>query len=367
MRLLYISGTYAPRAFAGSELSAHTLLRGLATWHQVNVLVATDIKYGGGSCDTSTYDGLKVTGIRHDMRVAQLAEAITRFSPNVIFTQPWWHDVALRLGREFRVPTIFRVTEWPMPVDFLRGNAPPTIIVQTKEVREALCSLGLKSILLPAFIDLTRAQSKSAKNRRFITMFNPIEQKGGFLFKAIAESMPDREFAIVPGWWSLRDETGKFDTELFRRGAESQGRIYDGWLPKEPDFGSLDNVTVLYPRDAVSEIFDQTRILLVPSLWKEQFGRVIFEAAANGAAVIVSGMASLRDNAGDAAMYVEEFRNVAAWIDAIKGLDDPEWYAKRCRIGQDYVFRQYSLESSVATFYNLAQTVIDPSSAGGIE
>jgi glycosyltransferase involved in cell wall biosynthesis len=223
---------------------------------------------------------------------------------------------------------------------------------------DALTLLGFKSILLPAFIDLSRAQSTSPKRRTFITMFNPLEHKGGFLFKSIAECMPDRKFAVVPGWWSLRDKNGTFDVELIKRAVESQGRIYDGWLPREPEFGSLDNVTVFPPTDTVSDIFDQTRILLVPSLWKEQFGRVIFEAAANGAAVVTSDIISLRENAGDSTMFVEDYRRVGAWIDAIKGLDDPVWYAHRCRTGQDYVFRKYSLETSVSKFFNLAKTVI---------
>ena len=45
MRLLYISGTYAPQAYAGSELRAHTLLQSLASSHEVDVLVATDLRH----------------------------------------------------------------------------------------------------------------------------------------------------------------------------------------------------------------------------------------------------------------------------------------------------------------------------------
>jgi hypothetical protein len=45
LRLLYISGPYAPQAYAGSELSAHTLLQSLASSHEVDVLVATDLRH----------------------------------------------------------------------------------------------------------------------------------------------------------------------------------------------------------------------------------------------------------------------------------------------------------------------------------
>ena len=358
IRLLYISGTYAPQAFAGSELSAHTLLKGLAFGHDVEVLIATDIRLVGDNQEL--YEGLRLRGISHDNRELEIRETIARFSPDAIFTQPWWHDVALRLGGEAGVPTIFRVTGWPMPIDFLVNNpfSPSHVIVQTEEVQQALRSAGCPSTLLPAFIDLHRVRSNTPKTRRYITMFNPIELKGGFIFRAIAESMPDRAFAVVPGWSSLRDQMGNFDSELFRRAYESQGQVYDGSVPVEPDFRALENVVVLRARDEVAEIFDQTRILLFPAIWKEQFGRVIFEAAANGAAVIASGMASLRENAGDAAVYVNDFQNASSWAEAIMQFDDPVAYAERSRRGQQYVLENYDLGRSVAKFFTLLQGVV---------
>jgi glycosyltransferase involved in cell wall biosynthesis len=361
MRLLYISGTYAPQAFGGSELSAHTLLKGLVRWHKVEVLIATDFRYVAGGREF--YEGLKLRGISHATRVTEIQETISTFSPDVIFIQPpWWHDVALRLGRELGIPTIFRVTDPSAltPISLLTENpcSPSEIIVLTTEAAQVLRSAGRESTKLPAFIDLSRAQSRYPKHRKFITMFNPVEAKGGFLFRTIAETMQDRLFAIVPGWWSLRDECGNFDKELLRRGFESQGRIYNGWVPIEPDFRSLDNVTILQPRDAVAEILDQTRILLVPSSSQEPFARVIFEAAANGVAVIASGTEALRENAGDAAMYVEDFRNLSAWLEAIRQLDDPIQYAERSRRGQEYALRNYNLDGIVATFYSLAQNVV---------
>jgi glycosyltransferase involved in cell wall biosynthesis len=321
-------------------------------------LIATDVRLVADK--QVLYDGLRLRGISHDKRQIEIRETIARFSPDAIFTQPWWHDVALRLGREAGVPTIFRVTDWPMPIPFFVDNpfSPSHVIVQTKEVEQALQCAGCTSTLLPAFIDLNRVRSNNPKTRRYITMFNPIEAKGGFIFRAIAESMPDRAFAVVPGWWSLRDQMGNFDTELFRRAYESQGRVYDGWVPDEPDFRALENVVILRARDEVADIFDQTRIVLVPSLWKEQFGRVIFEAAANGAAVIASGMASLRENAGDAAAYVNDFQNVSSWAEAIMQFDDPVAYAERSRSGQQYVLENYNLDRTVAKFHALLHDVV---------
>jgi hypothetical protein len=235
--------------------------------------------------------------------------------------------------------------------------APSAVIVQTTEALRELTSAGCAAMLLPAFIDLSRAKSAAVVPRKYITMFNPVEAKGGFLFREIVQRMPERPFAIVPGWCSLRNDAGVFDPRKMQRVFQSKGLEYNGALPLEPDFSALKNVSVLAPREKVSEIYDLTRILLVPSQWKEQFGRVIFEAAANGAAVIASGIESLRENAGDAALFVNDYANVDEWINAIRSLDDKEVYASQCNKGKEFVAQTYSLERAVEQFHNVLWTV----------
>ena len=353
---MYVSGTYAPGAFGGSELCARTLLKRLAHRHGVKVLAATDGKYQSG-----IVDGLEIAGVGHHSRFAEVRELAERFLPDVIFTQPWWHDVAACVGRDLNIPAVLRVVDWPIPQTFFNGvgSSLSGVVVMTREAETAIGSLGFQTIRLPAFIELSRAQSRAQAelSRRFITMFNPIRPKGGFLFLSIAGRMTDKQFAVVPGWSSLRNAKGEFDQEVFRRSAESHGVKYDGWLPDEAQFSSLSNVTVLRPREAVEEIYDQSRIVLVPSLWKEQFGRVIFEGAANGAVVIASGMPSLRENAGDAAAYVSDFRNADAWIARIMEFDSPTLFEDQRKKGHEYVIKTYDLDRVVGQLYSWMCTI----------
>ena len=46
MRLLYVSGTYAQKAWSGGELSAHTLLKTLKRLGLAEILVFTDRRAG---------------------------------------------------------------------------------------------------------------------------------------------------------------------------------------------------------------------------------------------------------------------------------------------------------------------------------
>jgi len=362
MRLLYVSGTYAPNAFSGSELSAHTLIRHLSEHHKFDVLVASDERYAPPPSRRLRYDGVEICGVSHANRVAEIRQIVDSFAPDVIYTQPWWHDVALQVATERGIPSIFRLTDSSFPRDlFLSPPTRPTAVVaQTQEMLKLAGDLGIRGLLLPAFIDLDRVRARGKdSSRRFVTMVNPVREKGGFVFRDIVAQAPDLEFASVPGWWSLRDDSGQFDLVKIKRAYESQGLPYDGWMPEEPDFTGLTNLTVLQPRDAVHEIYDQTRILLCPSLWKEQFGRVIFEAAANGALVMASGIPSLKENAGDAAVFVEKFSRPRAWIKEIRRFDNPATFEEARRRGQRYVLDHYSLPAAGISFLGLVNSLVD--------
>ena len=103
----------------------------------------------------------------------------------------------------------------------------------------------------------------------FVTMINPCQLKGVAIFLALARAFPQFMFAAVPTW-----------------GADEQ-------LLSE--LRSLPNVRLLEPADNIEQIFSQTRILLVPSLWPETFGNVVPEAMLRGIPVLASDIGGLTE------------------------------------------------------------------------
>jgi glycosyltransferase involved in cell wall biosynthesis len=99
-------------------------------------------------------------------------------------------------------------------------------------------------------------------DRGYVTMVNPCAVKGISIFLALAESMPDVSFAAVPTWG-----TTNADREAL---------------------GRLPNVTLLKAADDIDDIFKQTRVLLVPSVWGEGFPMIIVEALLRGVPVVAS-------------------------------------------------------------------------------
>lgn len=104
---------------------------------------------------------------------------------------------------------------------------------------------------------------------RYVTMVNPCAVKGLSVFAGLARRFPNVEFAAVPTWGTTAG-----DVESLQ---------------------ALPNVKVLAPVDDIHQLFRQTRIALVPSLWAEARSRVILEAMVRGIPVLASDVGGLRE------------------------------------------------------------------------
>jgi glycosyltransferase involved in cell wall biosynthesis len=101
----------------------------------------------------------------------------------------------------------------------------------------------------------------------YVTLINPCRLKGLDIFAALARALPDVAFAAVPTWG-----TTPSDLETLR---------------------AIENVQILEPSNDIDRIFEQTRVLLMPSLWLECFGLTAVEAQLRSIPVIASDVGGL--------------------------------------------------------------------------
>jgi glycosyltransferase involved in cell wall biosynthesis len=102
-----------------------------------------------------------------------------------------------------------------------------------------------------------------------IGMINPCAVKGIGTFLALADLLPDRKFAALPGWGTTRH-----DTENLKR------RKNISLVPRVRD---------------IEQFLQRLSVLVMPSVWLEGFGLIVMEALLRGVPVIASDSGGLRE------------------------------------------------------------------------
>lgn len=365
MKIMYICGMYVP-SHGGAEISAYSLLKNLKNKFNFDILAITDEKYKKTE-NLTGFNEIKLHTISHNNREKEIEEKLLKFKPDLIITQLMWSDVALKLANKHSIPSIMGVCKVPIEISLANGSsyAPTAIISTSKFVKDyVLKNWKRESIIINPLVEIDNYIIKKEKFSPFendlIFMFNPLQRKGGFVFKEIAKQLPSLKFGTVFGWSSLKEKpnSNRFSKEYIQRITESEGSIFDGSIPEYVNFDSCNNIKIFQPEDDPKKLYEQINILLVPSQWEEAFGRVAIEAMANGIPVIASNVAGLKDSVGDGGILVEK-DNIHKWIENIQKLmSSKDFYVEMSRKSKEWVRNNYSEEDIINKSKNLIEDTI---------
>lgn len=101
----------------------------------------------------------------------------------------------------------------------------------------------------------------------YVTMVNPCAYKGISIFLALARELPQVKFAAVTLWGTTPEDRAALER--------------------------LPNVKLLQPSADLDDIFERTKVLLVPSVWGEAYGQVVVDAMLRGVPVLASNVGGL--------------------------------------------------------------------------
>jgi surfactin synthase thioesterase subunit/glycosyltransferase involved in cell wall biosynthesis len=104
-------------------------------------------------------------------------------------------------------------------------------------------------------------------DNEFVTMVNPCAVKGLAIFLALADAMPQFQFAAVPTWGTTVSDREALEART--------------------------NVHLLDPVDDINLLLARTRVLAVPSLWAEARSRIILEAMLRAVPVIAADVGGI--------------------------------------------------------------------------
>jgi glycosyltransferase involved in cell wall biosynthesis len=254
-------------------------------------------------------------------------QVLNRFRPGVLLTYGG-HPVSrelMRLSRATGTSVAFHLHNFGY--DDRRGFEHANAIIFPSEYsrRHYARRLGVEGTVIsdPIRLDKVIAQNTEPK---YVTFINPQPDKGTAVFARIALELgrrrPDIPILVVEGR-STADSLAGLPVDL--SGLTNWSR-----MANTPD-----------PRD----FYRVSRVVLMPSLWRESLGRVAIEAMANGIPVLASDRGALPETLGDAGFVftipdrctpasgvVPTAQEVAPWVAVIERLwDDSEFEAEHRR------------------------------------
>jgi glycosyltransferase involved in cell wall biosynthesis len=319
-RVLLATGrAYPPYQNGGAQLSLHAQALGLLRrgW-EVEALTGLS----SGLLRTRLYRLKHVLSMR---RVSTTQDRLPGYPTHR--TVRWHADAALRsLVRTYR-PSVVVVDDLDLVAAIPAGVPVVISFVDVEFLRNGVASLPLErtpgALACSQFVaDRVREQfgytcrvahpivdlaggDESGPNGRFITLVNPVRQKGVDVVLDVARRLPHRSFLLQESW-PLSGERGD-DLAEGMRGLENV-RLR-GWTPD------------------MTEVYAQTKLLLTPSRWFEGFGRVVVEAQARGIPVVAAQRGGLPEAVGSGGVLMAPDASAEQWAALIEEiLLDPARY-----------------------------------------
>ena len=152
---------------------------------------------------------------------------------------------------------------------------------------------GIESSILTPLVEREKYQVSTTREK--VLFINPTHLKGVEIMFQIAERLPHIPFQVAESWVVA----SPWRNYCHKR-AESLGNIE--WLSSTRDMRTL---------------YGSTRLLLMPSIWEETYGRCVTEAQLNAIPVIGSNRGGLPEAIGKGGLTLDAEGDIADWIEAV--------------------------------------------------
>lgn len=275
--------------------------------------------------------GLTVYRVSESQIAHQISKLNLREPYDFLLTQLLLSDIAIKIANRLKIKVVYFFRSLGVTLDF-RTNGEykvDVLVANSAYVAKKISEQYSRNTEIINFSlgNLKRVRGMSIKHPRFdVTMFNPTEDKGGKIFFSLARDFPKLKFRAILGWMDLKTIDGKsYDPELMRlMTLAHSGQDKNIYIPSDLPIPNLDNLTISRPQFDVGEIYQDTRLILVPSQWDEAIARVIIEAAINGKPVLASRVAGIPQAfkiAGYSNDYmVENYKDPIVWKNKLSWL-----------------------------------------------
>jgi glycosyltransferase involved in cell wall biosynthesis len=319
MKILYASERPPyPFFLGGAARSAHYLMAILARDFGAQVLAVGSRDFAGSAwaapapqdhaaLDVSAVeerDGVTTAVCGYPVRVlpgfAQaLPQVIDGFAPDVVWAQLDGIEMVTRAARQAGRRVVVYLRDAEDPPALLRTLAAQGcgFVCNSRFMAGRVQRLTGKTagVIYPS---LEADFGVQGDPQGFLTMINPHRVKGLDTFLEVARRMPQEHFLLVESWTLAPEALAALQARL----------------------AALPNVSFWHRVPDAAQIYRRTRLMLVPSVWEEAFGRVAIEAQSCGIPVIASRRGGLPESVGDGGLCIDDHLDAGAWVNAIAGI-----------------------------------------------
>jgi glycosyltransferase involved in cell wall biosynthesis len=119
--------------------------------------------------------------------------------------------------------------------------------------------------------------------------------------------------------------------------------IYDAWQVNKnlrERYRGVPNVDFRRPLDDGRRVYSGAKVLLVPSVWQEAWGRVVSEAQVSGIPVIARAVGGVPESVGKGGLLLPPEASIDVWLEALSRLwDDREYWSELSRAALEHAER----------------------------
>lgn len=310
-RICFVGSWFLPDLLGGGEITHHKILKEFQArgWDPYTLVVRSGLKE-----ENVMVDGIRVTRADPSNMERKLMRYMNRVQPDMVITtliDPKLTTLALGCAKEAGATTVYYEQFYnsicTKYTDVMRAR-PEDVAPWGKEVL-SLSDLiytnsafvqaamfkhqGFTSKIMHPFIDLNECRVENPAPE-FITMINPDPGKGGGTFLYAVQNLPGEKFLAVK-------VSANADYKTMERMKDD-----------------MPQLTVWDFQSDVRKIYERTKLLLVPTVVDETFGRVIQEAQANGIPVIARDVGGIKDTLGAGGILLDKYADDDAWVKAIR-------------------------------------------------
>jgi len=210
------------------------------------------------------------------------------------------------------------------------------LIANSFFLKEYLKKLDIKSEVIYPFIKLDYYINRNNKNyqlseKKYISFINPIFKKGVEIALRITKKMPERNFLFI-------GKSANIPTKILKEIHELQNIKFIEWVQD------------------MRSVYQQTSVVIMPSIWEEAFGRIPIEAGINGIPTIASNRGGLSESVGKGGILIDDPYDINAWITAIDRIESNRSTFSNSAM---YHAEKFSFEKNFSDFKKIVKNRLD--------